>query len=133
MSETEKDINNVKAWVWVVENILYSTSPERRVEILTSALALAKAQRDATNANKPLRRIDTSTWNGDFETDKSFFRLASLAIQRLTRAISNENSPEKTSEFLFATHPYGSGSCKLLDYLWLPYTEIKKFRVSSPQ
>lgn len=122
--ETEEDINNVEAWVELVEDMLYSVPCDLRAEVLARASTKEAAAREKREKEKggPLL-IRSHDFTIDFENTPgmrhwhTIMRLKSLLVQVFVRDIMNNHSPENAGHILFAHHRYGNGSGDLIDYL----------------
>lgn len=118
--ETAEDIDNVEAWVEIVEDMLWLAPADRRADILELAFAKEKASRNERAKHDgfivySFNDLDMNTpgvrhWN-------AIMRLKSLVVQVFIRNITNEHSPEDAAAILFADHRYGTGSGRLSEYL----------------
>jgi hypothetical protein len=123
MSETEKDIHNVEAWTHVIEDVLWPVPLDVRAEIMAMLAKRNEEARKEVEAHGGFVVISFDPASNDEFMQavgrywSAAMRLRSLVVQILTRRISNNHSPERAAELLYAQHRYGQGSRMLQDYL----------------
>jgi hypothetical protein len=117
MSETEKDIRDVEAWVQVIERMLHSAEPDQRVKILERALEGEKQKEERRIKAHGLEFITAEDLRKLPFPRNATARLKSLLVQVFVRDIANNHSPKEAAKILFAEHCFGNGSRRLGDYL----------------
>jgi hypothetical protein len=118
--ETEEDIGNVEAWSEIIADALHHVAPADRIKVLRLAVQneeTARADREKHGGLHFMLMEAFTTAAPDIKHLNAIMRLKSLLVQVFVRDITNDNSPERAAEILFAHHRYGMGSGDLSDYL----------------
>ena len=120
-SEDREDIENVEAWAEVIKEVLRLVPMDRRAAVLALAAKNEEAEREEWERSAgALKFVDLTE---DYKNSPgirhwhTIMRLKSLVVQVFVRRITNNHSPKDAAQILFASHPYGTGSGELRDYL----------------
>jgi hypothetical protein len=119
-TETNEDINNVEAWVEIINDLLRRAPRELRAEILAQAVKCEAANKKEYELNAGFVVINASEVSLDtpgLRNWHTIMRLKSLVVQIFVRNIHNNHSPKEAAKILFAQHAFGTGSGRLEDYL----------------
>lgn len=122
----EKDIQNIDAWIRVLELVLHSANIDVRIAALNAML------KEELNNKEESKERHFKVISGDqFEIPLGLGasrRLAGLICQMLLRYVTSDNSPEDAKSILFSFQRFGHGSGFLWDYISdiLPISKKKK-------
>jgi hypothetical protein len=109
--------------VEVLEDLLHLVEPDKRLEVLTTAVAKEEVAREKREVSKldwmSMDEASMAAYRASpgFRYWNRIMRFKSLIIQVFTRDITNDHSAEDAAKILFTQHRNGNGSGWLPDYL----------------